>query len=176
MQDPMQDQPAHVKQAWEDLLREEAEERHKLTTAQAAVADAQQNIDKIVSFKPVFLSYYGGTKLEPDHAEMTMKPGGPCPLSDDQLRAAAEQGGYQTALVAIASETPGAYLHARTAAQWLMSGEVLTSGIDASRTKIAKHLQKSSIWERLGQGWYRLLEPAAVSEKTGDETGTEIGL
>ena len=119
------------------------EARHRIT-----------QIDEIMNnFRMLYTS--GGdptAQVEPE-----LKPGGPCPLSNHELLAI--EGSYPPALVALARATPGQHLHGRTAARWLMDAEVLTGNLDASRTKIAKYMQRSSQWEQTAPGWYRLLDP-----------------
>ena len=191
----MEDQlPDHSRPAWEALHRERTEKLQLIeeqeqvkSEADIITTQARDRITQIDNFMRAFMSFYLQrdpiAQVEPD-----LTPGGPCPLSDDDLLAIAGEGGYPAALVALARATPGRHLHGRTASRWLMDAGVLTGNLDASRTKIAKHMQRSSEWEQVGRGWYRLVEtnvaefhfmtpeePAIQEGRTEEETGPNTG-
>ena len=161
----MEDQlPDHSRPAWEALHRERAEESQIIenqeqvkSEAEIKITQARDRIAQIDNFMSAFMSFY----LQRDPTapvETDLVPGRPCPLSDADLLAIAGEGGYPAVLVALARATPARYLHGRTASRWLMDAGVLTGNLDASRTKIAKHIQRSSGWEQIAPGWYRLVD------------------
>ena len=162
----MPELPDHAQASLVELQRERAQEMQIVadqelvkSAADLEISRASHRIgqidDLVKSFVNLYIPRIGtGAQVEPD-----LQPGGPCPLSDDDLLAMAREGGYPEALVALARATPGHHLHGRTASRWLMDARVLTGNLDASRTKISKHMGRSKAWEQIAPGWYRLLDP-----------------
>ena len=157
--------PEQARPAWEALNRERAEELQIIENQEQVksevdikITEARDRIAQIDRFMSAFMSFY----LQPDPAtqvETDLTPGGPCPLSGEDLLAISPSAGeYPAALVALARATPGRHLHGRTAARWLMDAGVLAGNLDASRTKISKHMGRSPEWEQIAPGWYRLID------------------
>ena len=163
-----------AEEEWADLEREEIELNADIAAHQSAISAKQDRLTKLQDYKTALSAFRFGEGHE-KQPKSIFALGGPCPIPMDELGMMA---GYQAALRAIGTTSPGGYVHARTAGEWLITAGVLEGlSIDVARMRVSKFLSRSREWERVEgkTGWYRYL-PEVGPENSQVTTTRDISL
>ena len=151
-----------AEQGWHDILREEAELHTGIADHQAAIEEKSGRLREVQDYKAAYKRFHFGQGRGSEPAA-SFEPGGPCPVPAEELQ---ELEGYQAALRALGTASPGGYVHGRTAGQWLIDAGILEGlSVDEARMWVSKYMARSKDWERVTEqrGWFRYL-PEVGSE------------